>query len=113
MNTERTFQATTVRLPKSVYEQAKAVVKKGSAAASSINDFLVEAVQDKLRQLREKEIDAAFAGMANDAEYRQSAIEMAQSFEKSDWEAYQASEAAATQNAHTKPKTRSAKTKAR
>jgi hypothetical protein len=111
MNTERAFQTTTVRLPKGVYEQAKAVVKRGSAEASSINDFLVEAVQDKLRQLREKEIDAAFAGMADDSEYRQSAIEMAQSFEKSDWEAYQASEAA--QNAPTKPKTRSAKAKTR
>ncbi len=111
MDHERAFQTTTVRLPKGVYEQAKAVVKRGSAAASSINDFLVEAVQDKLRQLREKEIDAAFAGMAQDSEYQQSAIEMARSFEKSDWEAFQVSEAA--QNAPTKPKTRSAKAKAR
>ena len=111
MNTERVFQTTTVRLPKGLYEQAKAVVKRGSAEASSINDFLVEAVQDKLRQLREKEIDAAFAGMAHDLEYRQSAIELAQSFEKSDWEAYQVSEAA--QNAPTKPKARPAKAKAR
>jgi hypothetical protein len=111
MDTERAFQTTTIRLPKGVYEQAKAVVKRGSAEASSINDFLVEAVQEKLRLLREKEIDAAFAGMADDSEYRRSAVEMAQSFEKSDWEAYQVSEAA--QNASRKPKTRSAKAKAR
>ena len=104
------YQTTTIRLPKDLYEQARTAVKE-AGAASSMNDFLVAAVEEKLQQLREEEIDAAFAEMAHDPEYQNSAIEMVKSFERSDWEAYQVSEAA--QNAHRPTKTRSAKAKAR
>jgi Arc/MetJ-type ribon-helix-helix transcriptional regulator len=104
------YQTTTVRLPKDLYEQARTAVRD-TGVASSINDFLVAAVAEKLQLLREQEIDAAFAEMARDPEYQKSAIEMAKSFERSDWEAYQVSEAA--QDAHRATKTRSTKTKAR
>jgi Arc/MetJ-type ribon-helix-helix transcriptional regulator len=110
MNSVSQYQTTTIRLPKDLYEQARTAVKD-AGAASSINDFLVAAVEEKLQQLREQEIDAAFAEMAHDPEYQKSAIEMAKSFERSDWEAYQVSEAA--QNADRTTKTRSTKTKAR
>ncbi|SRR6266498_5470046 len=110
MSSVHQYQTTTIRLPKDLYEQARTAVKD-AGAASSINDFLVAAVEEKLQQLREQEIDAAFAEMAHDAEYQKSAIEMAKSFERSDWEAYQVSEAA--QNADRTTKTRSTKTKAR
>lgn len=63
---------------------------KDGGAASSINDFLVEAVQDKLQQLREQEIDTAFAAMGSDEEYQKEAVALARSFEQSDWGAYQA-----------------------
>ena len=91
------FQTTTVRLPKDLYEQARTAVKE-AGAASSINDFLIEAVQEKLQQLREQEIDNAFAEMGHDKEYRNEAVALTRSFEKSDWEAYRAANASASAN---------------
>jgi hypothetical protein len=112
MDATREFQTTTVRLPKKVYEQARAAVKE-SKAASSINDFLVEAVEERLRQLREKEIDDAFAAMAQDPDYQRDAVELARSFEKSDWEAHQILEPSAEIHEHARRKAHSAKTKTR
>jgi hypothetical protein len=112
MDTTREFQTTTVRLPKRVYEQARAAVKE-SKVASSINDFLVEAVEERLRQLREKEIDDAFAAMAQDPDYQRDAVAMARSFETSDWEAHQILEPSTEIHEHARRKAHSAKTKTR
>src|ERR1043165_1209951 len=89
MGSVTSFQTTTVRLPKDLYEQARNAVKE-AGAASSINDFMVEAIEEKLRQLREQEIDRAFVAMGTDGEYQRDAVALAKSFAKSDWEAYQA-----------------------
>jgi Arc/MetJ-type ribon-helix-helix transcriptional regulator len=89
----RSVQTTTVRLPRQLYEQARRVVAKTGAAAS-LNDFMVEAVEDKLRQITEKEIDAAFAGMGQDEEYQREAVALARSFDQSDWEAFRVANAA-------------------
>ncbi len=80
------YQNTTVRLPKQVYLLAKTAVEK-SEAASSFNDFVVQAIEQKLQQLTESEIDAAFAQMADDHDYQRDAVALAKQFEKSDWEA--------------------------
>ena len=82
------YQSTTVRLPRHVYERAKTVVVR--SRASSFNDFVVQAIEEKVRRLTEAEIDAAFAQMANDADYQRTSIALAREFEKSDWEAFQA-----------------------
>lgn len=111
MGSATQFQTTTVRLPKDLYEQARTAVKE-AGAASSINDFLVEAVQEKLRQLREREIDRAFAEMAYDEEYRNEAVALTRSFERSDWEAYRAATASASANERPRKKS-SAKTSPR
>jgi hypothetical protein len=81
-------QVTTIRLPKFLYEQARKAVNEAGIAAS-LNEFLVEAVAEKLHQFRNRQIDAAFAGMAGDESYRQEAKALAGAFERSDWEAYQ------------------------
>jgi hypothetical protein len=81
-------QTTTIRLPKFLYEQARKAVNEAGIAAS-LNEFLVEAVAEKLHQFRNRQIDAAFAGMAGDESYRQEAKALAGAFERSDWEAYQ------------------------
>jgi hypothetical protein len=104
----RTYQNTTVRLPKRVYELAKNAVAN-SETASSFNDFVVQAIEQKLRQLSEAEIDAAFAGMADDLDYQHQAIALSQEFEQSDWEALRASEG----THESAPKGRSAKTRPR
>jgi hypothetical protein len=80
------YQNTTVRLPRQVYERAKTVVVRSQA--SSFNDFVVQAIEEKVRRLTEAEIDAAFAQMAHDADYQRASVELARQFENSDWEAF-------------------------
>jgi hypothetical protein len=99
------YQNTTVRLPRQVYERAKTVVQ---SQASSFNEFVVQAIEEKVRRLTEAEIDAAFAEMAHDSDYQRSSISLASAFEKSDWEAF---EPGATM--HEQSKTRTSKTRSR
>src|SRR5271156_6742042 len=99
------YQNTTVRLPRHVYERAKTVVIQSQAA--SFNEFVVQAIEEKVRRLTEAEIDAAFAQMAHDTAYQTSSIALSREFEKSDWEAYE------TGATHEQPKTRTSKTRSR
>jgi|HubBroStandDraft_2_1064218.scaffolds.fasta_scaffold424165_2 hypothetical protein len=81
----REYQNTTVRLPRQMYEHVKKVVIQSQAA--SLNEFVVQAIEEKMRRVTEAEIDAAFAQMAGDIDYQRAAIELTREFEKSDWEA--------------------------
>ena len=91
--TERTEKVrTTVRLPRPLYEEARQVVEKNIAPAETINDFFVAAVLAYLKLLQRKQIDAAFAGMAEDTEYQKEAQLIAEEFSQSDWEAFQTTE---------------------
>ncbi len=85
------IKTTTVRLPVRIYDQAKSVVeqeRKGSPAkAISLNDFIVTAITAYLKLYKRRQIDAAFAGMAEDADYQKEAKLLAEEFEVSDWEA--------------------------
>ena len=103
MSSQAQSQTTTVRMPRDLYEQARTAAKK-IGAASSLNDFLIEAVEEKLRQLKEQEIDLAFAEMGKDEDYQREAITLTQSFEKSDWEAYKVANASAFTNEHPRKK---------
>jgi len=82
------YCATTVRIPKNVYEGAKHAIDAGYTEADSFNDFVVDAIRERLRILREQEIDAAIAEISNDADYQRDAIRMAREFERSDWDAF-------------------------
>ena len=44
--------------------------------------------QRNSRSLREQEINTAIAEMATDPDYQRSALQMAQQFERSDWDAF-------------------------
>jgi hypothetical protein len=81
------YQSTTVRVPRHVYEQAKTVISRSQG--SSFNEFVVQAIEEKVRRLTEAEIDAAFAQMAHDPDYQRESIAQAREFEKSDWEAFE------------------------
>jgi hypothetical protein len=81
------FQSTTLRVPKRVYELAKDAIRRSQQ--SSFNEFVVQAIEEKLRRMTEAEIDAAFASMADDADYQGAAVAMAREFETSDWQAMQ------------------------
>jgi hypothetical protein len=105
---KKEYQNTTVRLPKRVYQLAKTAVQ-GGEGASSFNDFVVQAIEKKLRELGEAEIDAAFAHMAGDSQYQRDAVALTKEFETSDWEASRA-----TKTSHERaPKTRTSKTRSR
>lgn len=99
------YQNTTVRLPRGVFDQTKTAIQR-SEAASSFNEFVVQAIKEKLNNLTESEIDAAFAGMASDPNYQRDSIALAEEFERSDGEAWHA-----TENVHSKA--RPSKTRSR
>lgn len=84
-------RTTTVRLPVRIYDQARCVVdkeKKGVSGTSiSLNDLIVAAISAYLKMYKRRQIDAAFAGMAEDADYQKEAKLLAEEFEASDWEA--------------------------
>jgi hypothetical protein len=106
------YQNTTVRLPRHVYDRAKTVVIKSQA--SSFNEFVVQAIEEKVRRLTEAEIDAAFAHMAHDADYQRNSVRVASEFEKSDWEAFQSGATHEHERPrHDQPKTRASKTRSR
>ena len=111
MKSHSEFQTTTVRLPYDLYEQVRTAAKK-TGAACSLNDFLIAAVAEKLRQMKEQEFDQAFAEMGKDAEYQRESIALARSFEKSDWEAYKVANASILTNEPSRKK-RSSKSASR
>jgi hypothetical protein len=104
------YQNTTVRLPRQVYERAKTVVLRSQA--SSFNEFVVQAIEEKVRRLTEAEIDAAFVQMAQDSDYQRTSIALASEFAKSDWEALD-SGAKHERPSNDQRKTRTAKTRSR
>jgi hypothetical protein len=88
-------RVTTVRLPRPVYDQAKCVIeheKRGATTSISLNDFIVRAITAYLKLLKRRQIDTAFAAMAEDADYQKEARLLAEEFEASDWEALRLSE---------------------
>lgn len=86
----RETRATTVRIPRPVYDQAKHFVdseRTNSATFVSLNDFFVTAIQAYVKLYRRRLIDASFVAMAEDADYQKEARLLAEEFEDSDWEA--------------------------
>lgn len=77
----------TVDLPKTLVEQADALVHCG--AVRSRNRLIIQAVEAYLKRLEEARIDAQFAEMEHDERYRNLSFQIAQEFERSDWEALQ------------------------
>lgn len=90
-------RTTTVRLPGPLYDQARDVVEKeksgGPGNSISLNDLIVTAIKAYLRMYRRRQIDAAFASMAEDTDYQKEAALLAEEFEHSDWEALELEEA--------------------
>lgn len=90
-------RTTTVRLPRPVYDEAKCVVdreKGGRGHVVSLNDLIVAAIKAWLKMYKRRQIDAAFASMAEDAEYQKESSLLAEEFAYSDWEALKIGEEA-------------------
>lgn len=101
MAAARGTRATTVRLPLPVYEQAKCFVDterrhtpktQHQTMYGNLNEFFVSAIQAYVKLLQRRQIDAAFAQMAEDADYQKQAQLLAEEFEASDWEALRLSD---------------------
>ena len=84
------YRTTTIRMPNSLYERAQraAAAKPGV----SLNQLLVEAVEDKLHRLTDEEIDTAIAAMADDPDYQRETVAIERQFAGSDWSALKATE---------------------
>ena len=82
----------TVRLPRSIYEQAKAMVENRATNLGSLNDFIVAAALSFLRDSRRRQIDLAFKAMSEDREFQKESRLVAEEFECSDWETFQLGE---------------------
>ena len=87
MPTVAKIQTTTVRIPRSLYEEAREVVNEKKVKAQSMNELIVLAMASFLKSYKRRQIDAAFAGMAKDAAYQKEAALINDQFEQSDWEA--------------------------
>lgn len=64
-----TIHTASIRMPKGLYEQARHAVRV-LEDVDSFNEFVVDALRDKLRELREAEIDASVQELANDEAYQ-------------------------------------------
>jgi hypothetical protein len=100
----RELRTTTVRLPRPLYDQAKNFVdseRNGTSVFLSLNDFFVTAIEAYVKMYRRRQIDAAFAAMAEDADYQKEASLLAQEFDASDWEALRLGEDILTEEGST------------
>ena len=84
---------TPVLIPTNLVEAVDAAVAHG--AAEDRDRFLVAAVENQLAicdqagaPTREAELDAAFELMASDPDYQKEALQIAEEFAVSDWEAF-------------------------
>lgn len=80
----------TVDLPEDLVKRATSAVRQG--AARSRTQLIAQALEAYLHLWQESQIDAQFAAMAHDDQYRTLALRVAQEFERSDWEALRLSE---------------------
>jgi len=78
---------TTIRLPRGLYEKAKSLVGERDLDVGTLNELVVAALSAYITMARRRQIDQAFAAMAEDTDYQKEARMIAADFEESDWEA--------------------------
>lgn len=81
---------TTLALPDELLAATDRAVQEGKAR--SRNEFVATALRHELAALKRAEIDAAFALMSDDVQYRSEAVAIAKEFATTDWEAFKLGE---------------------
>lgn len=76
---------TTISLPEELLKATDLQIKQGKA--KSRNEFIAEALGDKLATLERVEIDAAIAEMTQDPDYIRDILKMEAEFATPSWEA--------------------------
>ena len=82
---------TTLALPADLLEQVDHAVRAGKARSRNV--FVATALRHELAAQEMAEIDAGFAGMADDEEYQAEALALAEDFTSEEWEAFLQAEA--------------------
>ncbi len=83
---------TTVDLPPALLTRAQRIVDEGMVR--SRNALMIAALEHFLDYLERQAIDAQFAAMADDEDYRALNLTLAEEFAASDWEAFELGETA-------------------
>jgi hypothetical protein len=78
------LQTTTVRLRTRLYEAARCALERRQTEANSLNDLLINSLEEKLKRLRRELVDAEVAEMKNDAQYHRESSILAQQFSFND-----------------------------
>ena len=82
---------TTVALPADLLKAADQAVEQG--AARSRNELLAQALRHLLAAYSRAAIDAGFAGMGEDLDYRVESATLEAGFDRSSWETFHQAEA--------------------
>lgn len=69
---------TTITIPKDLVEKVDLLIKQHDL--SSRNQFIVEALELKVREIQNHEIDREFASMASDTEYQSETLQLEEEF---------------------------------
>jgi hypothetical protein len=89
---KHSLQTTTVRLPRWLYDEARKAVEDRKTDANSLNELLVNSLNATLKKLTREEIDADFASMRNDAQYRRESDTLTEQFATNDAETLKSAE---------------------
>lgn len=81
---------TTLAIPAELIVAVDQAVRDGKAR--SRNEFVALALRHELAADKRAQIDAAFAGMTDDAEYQVEALTIADEFAVADWETFKLGE---------------------
>lgn len=77
---------TSLRLPRSLYQQAKDLLKGEASHGATFNELVIRALSSYIRLAARRKIDRAFVGMAGDAAYQEEARTISSEFEAADEE---------------------------
>jgi len=92
MPAKSSLQTTTVRLPRHLYEDAQRALENGATEATSLNELLVQSLEERLKRLRRELIDREFIHMRNDRRLQQESERIAGQFASNDRETIRKSE---------------------
>ena len=81
---------TTISLPDNLVREIDRLIKIGNI--KSRNQLIVEALRDKVKQLKDADIDAQFALMADDSDYVEETLNIESEFANADAEALRIAE---------------------
>ena len=69
---------TTITIPNDLVEKVDSLISQYDL--SSRNQFIIEALELKVREIENREIDREFASMANDTQYQSETLQLEQEF---------------------------------